>query len=142
MSILSDLASRTDAKIGEGEWVARVVAAGRKETERLPSGLRPAALAALAQLEADKAVVGRIGASAFVAIVSRLALGQEDEARVIFLRDEATFDQRMAAMDAASQATVQEKRRREEAWDSAKQVAQRILSAAGKIAVPLLLAAI
>lgn len=126
----------------DSAWVDKALARGRREAERLDPELRPVAEAGLEVLERRREDVARVGDLAFVSIASRLALGQVDEAHRTFLANQATFDDRMAELDAAMMASEDAARARSEAWERTKDVAIEFLKVAGRVAIPLLLAAL
>jgi hypothetical protein len=141
-SVLDGLAARAGEKIGDGKWVDSVVSSAKKELVKLPSDVQPLASAALDKMAANKDSIAGVSQFGFTAIVSRMALGQDDAARMIYLRDSASVAERLAALDDASADTVKERAARDEAWETTKSVAKEMLMALGKAAIPLLLAAI
>lgn len=123
-------------------WVEKAVASGKKQAGQL-GDLKPIADAALDELLANKDKIARVSGAAFVGIVSHLALGKDEDAKLLYLRSgKASFDELMGALDKASDATRAAKKAHDEAWDEVKSVALSILKMAGQIAIPLLLAAI
>jgi len=145
MSILDTLADKASSKatatLLSGSWVVSAVDAGKKQTGSL-GDLKPVADAALDEMLANKDKLGQVSANAFVAIISRLSLGQTDQARLIYLATDATFEERMAALDTASEATRKGKADSDAAWADFKNVAMSIMKKAGPILIQVLMAAI
>lgn len=128
-------------ELEKGKWVESAVSAAKKQTDSLGEA-KPAVDAALDTMLANKDVLGHVSSTAFVAIVGHLALGQEDQARLLYLAKDASFDEMMAALDQSDAAARKAKADKDAAWAATKKVALEVLVAAGKAALPLLLAAI
>ena len=125
--------------MGNGAWVDSVVSSGRKESNSLPLELRKPANQVLDLFEQRKDELAKIGSSVFLVVISHVACGRITDAEIAWLSTQATFDEQMAALDAASDATRKEKTSRDEAWAKTKQIRQEVLKLLGKAAVPFLL---
>lgn len=141
MALLDNLLEKAKEKVTDPTWVEKAVESGKKQTDKLGAA-KPVADAALDEMLANKDKLSKVSGVTFTAIVSSLALGRVDEAKLLYLRQSASFDELMGALDAASDATRKAQKEREEAWAAVKEVALDILKKAGSAAIPLLLAAI
>lgn len=119
------------------EWL--VAAASSRILPKLPTELQGAAASALKLIEANADVLGGTTAAGFAAIVSHVALGDEDAARLVWLGSVADFDARMAALDDASAATRAAVVASADRWATVKSVALEFLKAFGTAGLPLLL---
>jgi hypothetical protein len=143
-TLLQDLVSKASDKVGTnlGKWTDAALARRDATISALPAETQPIANA-VADLIADKKdVIVGTSREGIVALTSRLALGQVDEAKLIWLRDSASFDERVAARDAASAANRDRVKRDEESWQATKDFGLAVLKAAGQAAIPVLLALI
>lgn len=140
--IIDGLVASAEGRAPEvvASWVEKAVEAGASQIAKLPDYMQPLARAALDKLEANKGALGTMSQTAFVSVVSKIALGQGDEAQRMYLSTVATFGERMAALDAASVATRAEKDGRVETWKTIKSVSEDILLGLGKAALPFLIA--
>lgn len=134
-------ASAAAAGLQNGGWVNTLVDSAKNQTSCL-GAYQPAVNDALSAISDNKSLVGRISAQAFVAIVSHLALNQDDQAKLVFLATSATFSQRMAVLDADDAAAAKAKEDSDKVWASIKTLALDLLEAAGKAAIPILLLAL
>jgi hypothetical protein len=146
MSILDTLADKASSKatatLLSGSWVVSAVDAGKKQTGGLDTLTATFANVALDEMLANKDKLGQVSANTFVAIISRLSLGQTDQARLIYLATDATFEERMAALDTASEATRKGKADSDAAWADFKNVVMSIMKKVGPILIQVLMAAI
>jgi hypothetical protein len=113
MSFMSKLAEKglvgadkALAKHGD-KWVDKAVEAGREKVAELAEdSLEPAGVAAANQgfdwVEANKPRIARLGHDALTAVAGLVASGDKKAARLIWLRDEAGWDELDAAADEAS----------------------------------------
>lgn len=141
-SLLERLAERAGEKIADPRWVERAVESGRRELGELPAETRVPAEAALEVLERRKADLAHVSQAGFIAIATRLALQQDDEAHVEWLLHDAALVERIDARLAAAGAVIGEKDARREAWARIRSVALEVLRVAGQVAIAILLAAL
>lgn len=146
-SILAALAIQAVPKLAPAvgarveAWTKMLVdAAERDLISKLPASTQGLAYAALEVVRQNESVIADTTAKGFVAIVTHLALGKDDQAREVWLQTAAPFDDLMKALDEDSGATRSERQARELRWGSIKSVAEDFLIAGGKAAIPLLLA--
>lgn len=78
----------------------------------------------------------------FAAVTCRIAMGHYDDAKALWLREHATFAQRMAERDAASQATRDEAMATADAFEQLAQVSREVVRVGGQVAIPLLFSVI
>lgn len=97
---------------------------------------------ALDAVEARKSALASLGKARALAVLVQLGAGREDEARLLYLATAATFEERLAASEASTVATLAATRAREEAWDEVKQLAKEVGAIALKTLIPILLAAL
>ena len=124
-----------------GNWVAPLVAVAKTQTTGLGDA-QPVVNAVLDTMVGEQDNLVSISAEAFVAIVSHLALNQEDQAKLIFLATAASFEERMAVLDADDAVAAKAKADNDKMWAAIRSVALDLLEAAGKAAIPLLLTAL
>jgi hypothetical protein len=139
--LLDKFVSKGAAKLAEGEWVQK--GAERLMTDvspKLPTELRPVATAVAGRLVNSKSALGTVSAHVFTSIVAYFGLGLEEEARLLFLREAATHDQRQDALRAATDVAARSAVVVAEAWVEVKRAALDVLVLAGRQAIPLLLA--
>lgn len=141
MALIDKLLDRAADEVKDPRWVERAVRQGKNQSAAL-GDFKPVADAALDELLVHKDAVAEVSGATFVGIVSYLALGKDNEAKMLYLRTDASFGELMGALDQASETTRAEKKAREESWQKVKAVGQKILKKAGQAAIPLLLAAI
>jgi len=139
-TIAQDAINGVQAKAGT--WIPAAIAQGSKAVRGSPDVVKLPALAALQVIGDNQEVLSTTGGNTFALLVSHMALGQERLAELAWLRDTATFDERMASLDAAHQSEVTGVAQQAAQWAEVKRVALAVLETAGKIAIPLLLAAI
>jgi hypothetical protein len=133
------LAARAEKQADK--WVDQGVESLRsKIVPKLPAETAGIAYAVADVLNTDKATLHEITHGGFTAIASYLALGNEDDAYLIFLAERATFEERQNALLGAMRASVGAKVSRDEMWAKVKKLAIEVLQVAGKMAIPLLLA--
>lgn len=144
MSLLDELARNATNAVQAhgGDWVQRAVEAGQHEVADKSDLVRLPSLAALSILGEHREALGTTSGHTFALVVAHLALGKDSSAELLWLRDSATFEERMAALDAAHDAVIHDRSEKAAAWAEVREVALKVLAAAGKAAVPLLLAAI
>lgn len=147
MTILDDLLSNLlDGRVGDFEtpslvepWVDEAIQEGALLVAKLPTALQPFAQTALDRLAANKGVLGTVSQKAFVGLVSKLALGQGEQAARVYLGTAASFDERIETLEKDSEATRQEVADRNAAWEKVKSIGEGVLSDLGHAAVPFLL---
>lgn len=126
-----------------GKWVDKGLDA--LTTRVLPKLGGPAAgIAATVadKLEANKDVANTVTHATFVTFTGYVALGQLDDAKRLWLIEQASFDERQNALLGAIGASVDAAEAREKAWDAMLRLSLDILEVAGQAAVPILLAMI
>lgn len=129
--------------LADPAWVEKLVEKGRAQLYTMPDpSIRGAAADGLDHLMANREEIADLSSRTFVAISARLSLDQVEQARLEWLANRASFEERMAALDVATDASLQRMEDDAEAWARAKKVALEFLHVAGQIAVPLLLAAL
>lgn len=141
-SLLDDLAARAAPLVETqtAKWTSYLVdALTTKLLPQVPSALQGAVAAAVQALKDNEALLAGTTAHGFTALVSHLALGQEDQARMVWLSSSADFDAEMKALDDAFAATRADAEAKAKQWATVKGIALSILEAGGKAAVPLLL---
>jgi hypothetical protein len=129
-------------KLGEGSWVDSALKKGREQViPNLPTGLHGAAGQSFDRIGASKGSIGTVSQATFLKITSYLSLGLEDEARLLYLRERASHDERQAALKKAMGQAYDANLASKQAWDDIKAAALDVLLLMGKAALPLLLAA-
>lgn len=122
-------------------WVGELIDATRaKLLPLLPTEVQGAVIAGLEKLKAAEPLLSDTTSHGFLAIVHHLALGNEDGARLAWLGEGASFRDRMNALDKSSEVTRALAQSRAARWSTVRTVALDFLEAAGKAAVPVLLA--
>lgn len=96
----------------------------------------------LASVEARKGALVRLGKARAFAVLAQLGAGRENEARLLYLETSATLEERLAASEASTVATLAAAREREEAWDEVLTIAREVGALALKALIPVLLAAL
>jgi hypothetical protein len=140
--ILNNLGpGQNTASTPDGNWVKPFVAAAKVQTVDLGYS-QPVVDSVLDTLIVNQATLVTITADAFVAIVSHLALNQEDQAKLVYLATSATFAERMATLDADDAAAAKAKADNDAMWSLIRQIALDLLEAAAKAAIPILIAAL
>jgi hypothetical protein len=135
------LAAQADKRVDK--WVDQGVESLRsKVLPKLPTEAAGVANAVMGVLDGGKDTLHEISHGSFAAITSYIAVGSEDEAYLLFLRERATHEERQNALLGAMRASVDAKAARDEMWAKVKKLALDVLAAAGKAAIPLLLAMI
>lgn len=141
-TLLDALASRAAPAIGmqAARW-ARLLADGLQAelVPKVPAALQGALLAAIQSIRDNEATVDATTQHGFLAIVSHLAAGNEDRARIAWLATAADFRSEMDALDQAYAATRADVKARAEAWATVRRVAVDLVEAGGKALVPVLL---
>lgn len=141
--IISKGVEKGSEKIAEGSWVDSLAARGKAEiVPALPEGMRDSAEKSIAKIAGSKNAIGTVSASAFTQVTSYLALGMEQEARLVYLRERASHDERQSAIKKAMGVAYDASVARAEAWDEVKATALYVLKTMGQAALPLLLAAL
>lgn len=145
-TFLQELAARAarqaSKKAGDPAWIDRILADGRREAEKLGPELRGPAEAALNVLGSRRKELASVAPATFMTVSSQLALGRVDEARRAWLAEQASIEDRLAALDGAMVRAEQSAREREENWERVKQVALDVVIALGKTGLKLLIAAV
>ena len=108
----------------------------------LPPEVQGLVAAAMATVKANEQLISDTTVQGFTALVSHLALGQEDQARQVWLSGGASFDDLMNTLDKDDAATQAGIKARADTWASVKNVALSFLEAAGKAALPILLSVV
>lgn len=137
-------AEKLEPKVGEQvqSWVEKVVVfINGKLVPSLDPRFQGLAAAGAQALDRGKAVIATRSAAVFTEVVNHLALGQKDEARTAWLRDQASFEDILDTMDRNSQVTQARIRREAEEWEAFRLVAQSFLEATGRAAIPILIGA-
>lgn len=144
MSLLADISSKLSNKIRDPDWV-------RKATDNLrdlpgeldlPWDTTDLADQVAARIDEDADLVAETSEAAFLMIVTKLALGQDNAAYHEWLRTQATAAERAAARREAFAGVRAEAIRRRQRWEAMKELGKDVLEIAGKAAVPLLLGAL
>lgn len=105
----------------------------------LPSELQGSASDLIAKLREDAPLIGGATVYGFAAMTSHLALGEEDQARLVWLSTAATIDDEMSELDSAFVATRTDAAAKAQAWNNVRQVALDFLEIAETKALPILL---
>jgi hypothetical protein len=138
---LDNIANRSGETLRAGEWVDSGVARLRVGViPKMPAEMQTGALAAASRISQGKGAIGGLASSHFLAVTGYLGLGMEDEAKLLFLREHATHDQRQDALKAAKDAALKGHADKDAAWAEVKAIALDVLKYAGQAAIPLLLA--
>lgn len=122
-------------------WVQPLVDSAKSQTSGLGDA-QPVVNSVLDTLVDHQDELVTISAQAFVAIVAHVALNQDDQAKLIYLATGASFDERMAVLDSDDANAAKAKADSDKMWETIRTVALDILEAAGKAAIPILLAAL
>jgi|GEM_PF-2899853 len=150
MATLDELAAgalkKTVEEHGE-EWiekgleVARGLIPPKESSSGIVSGASVASHHAIDVLAKHKGDLAHLGGYGLQALLGKLAIGDDQGALMVYLRDEASWDELFAASAAASTETENEKREREAMKAKALEILKEI-GAVAKVALPLVLAAI
>jgi hypothetical protein len=119
-------------------WVDRAVTAGKGEAALLPPEARPSVLAMLDKLSDHRDDIASYGADVYALMLMHLKVGSVDQARLVYLATVASQDERMDAMDKATNAAEGAHVKSDEAWAKAKKIGEDILLAGGEAALPVL----
>lgn len=141
-SLLDSLAAKAAPIVGAqtSKWISMAVDALNTDLMPLvPPELQGALAAAVVQLKANQDLIAGTTVEGFTALVSHLAMGREDQARLTWLSSSADFDADMAALDDAFEATQADVKRKADTWATVKSVALDLVMAGGKALVPVLL---
>ena len=139
---LEDAAGHAVATSG-GRWIDTGVTKLRTEVApRLPSDGATVALAVADKIAANAPLLAGFAHNSVVEMAGYLSLGADDEARVVYLRDQATFDEAQSALVGATDAALQQSADRQAEWQEVKTFLLDLLVTAGKAAIPLLLSMI
>ena len=137
--VATRLAASADGQIDK--WADKgVEALSTRIAPTLPPEAAGVANAVAGVLSSDPDTLHQVSHAGFTALTSALAVGAEDEAYLIFLRETATDDQRQDALLGAMRNSLDAKAERDANWAKTKKLALDVLAAAGKAAIPLLLA--
>lgn len=139
MEILSSKAMKTLSET-DSDWVSSVIGKGRDLAKKLDEVEEFSANTVLDIIEQRKEAIHSLGVGGLISVITNFYFGEEDQARLVFLRNEASFEERRAAQQAAQDATVSEKVKREAAWKEIKEMGEELGEMAIK-AIPILLAA-
>lgn len=139
MSLLDTLASEGNPSEA---WIDAAVKVGRVQIGSLPKQYRDPVGEVIEILESNKPVLSAMSGQAFAAIVSNMSLHRDDKAMFIYLETTATFDERMAALDAVSDDVRKSKEIRDANWIVVKDIGNKIIKILKGIAVPFLLSII
>lgn len=132
-----------DTSLSDPKWVEKAVEKGRVQLYTVADpALRDLAAKGLDHLQARAPELAGVSHRTFVAVTARLSLGQVATARLEFLAERASYEDRMAALDAATDAAQNGMKQRAEDWEKVKDVALEFLKIAGQVALPILLAAL
>ena len=121
-----------------GEWVTKGIAKARKLLHRSATDRqRELGETFLDQIEPHAAELDNVGRELLAAMLARLELGDDEGAKLLWLRTRATFAERLAASSASTGETLAKARRRAELWDDLQRLGTHVL----KVALPLVVAA-
>lgn len=141
MGVLDSTANRAGETLRAGEWVDSGVAKLRLTViPKMAPEYQTGALAAASRISQGKGSIGVLTSSGFLAMTSYLGMGMVDDAKLLFLKEHATHDQRQDALKAAMGAAYKASMDKEAAWAEAKAIALDVLKYAGQAAIPMLLA--
>lgn len=121
-------------------WVDAFIAAATDVVPQLPWGAQAATRSALIIVKAHALTLEKTTAAEFLGTVVKLALGDELAAKLLWLRDHASFEERMAAMDQADDATRKAMEERETEWTTIREVALTLLRSTGPVILSMLIA--
>ncbi len=144
MSLLDKLADKGLDLVDDkgGAWFDKGLskAAALVNGSDLSATEKAGAKTALSVIATRKASLMHLGKGGLVAVLGSLGVGNDEAARVRFLRslETATFDDLMDASTAASAAVIKDAEDREKAWEEVKDMAGTI----ARLAIPFLLAAL
>lgn len=133
------LAERTTA---DPQWVVKAAEVGKEEIATLPPAIQPVVDAMFDKLLSHQDDIIEFGPAVFALMLSHLAAGNVDQARLVYLATVASQDERDDAMDKATDAAMKDQQATDAAWAKAKGIAEDILLTGAKVALPLLLTAI
>lgn len=145
MAWLDDVATSAVGKLEgkAGSWLDNGMAEARRmATEHLPQESIPDALRAIERLEDVKPALAHMTKGSFTTFLVHASMGNITRARLEFLRDAATFEERRAASHAAGARVYKDALDRDAALDQVLQVLKDIGSLALTKVLPCLLAAI
>lgn len=149
MTLLNELAeagatcAKTEIDKRSGKWFDIVTEKAEKVVDGLDGPVKDAAKAALDSLVGHKSDLLHLGGQGLTAFVAFLALGNEKNAKeLLYLANEASLDELLAASDAAADKTVQAKK--DDAAAQAKIVAilKDVGVSAAKSLLPVMLAVV
>lgn len=141
--IAGKLGDKIEAAVADPAWVTKAVENGRAQLHAIADpSLRGAAQDGLDHLASNADELANVSHRTFLAITARLQLGQPEPARLEWLAKRASFAERMAALDAATDAALHRVADDAEAWATVKKLALEFLQIAGQVGLPLLLAAL
>lgn len=142
-SLIDKLIDKGADTIGEGNWLDKLGDQGRKKLiPQLDPGLQGAAGQGIDRLVVSKGAIGTMSRTTFLKVTSYLGMGMEDEARLTYLRERATFDERQAALKKASGVAYDANLASEQAWKETKAAILDVLKILGQAALPIILAAL
>lgn len=135
------LESLTDAVSDRGpQWVEAAVARARVLADEIEGTPQRAAAVVLADtLEAHRTTLAEGTGGLLAVVVSQVALGRIDAAERAWLEEVANVEEILAAEGAACEALESANSARAKTWATWLEIAQQILRAAGRAAVPLIL---
>lgn len=141
MGFLDNAVDKLGAKVADGAWVDSGAKKLRGEVvNKLPTEYQGNANQAVDRIVAGKSALATTSLGTFTKVVGYAGLGLVDEAKLAWLREQATFEDRMAARRASIGISYNADAERAKAWEEVKAVALDVVKYAGPIALQLLLA--
>lgn len=119
------------------DWVDKLAA--KMETTSFQPAVDPFAKAGAAHLVNNKTLISDWTGEALLAAATYVSMGEENEARKLWIRQTASLDDLLDTMDANAMRTQQAIAKREKMWADVKQFLKDFLRIAGPIALQLLL---
>lgn len=139
--MLSDKIEATISAKG-ADLIANLTQKLTKEIIKLPVDLQGLGWAALDTVYQRRETIAKTTASALVAGVAHIALGQQDQARIEWIGSLSDVDELFAELDMASAEAQKAAKDRSDAFDAFEMFAKEFLKAGLQVAVPLLLAVV
>lgn len=142
MNLLDKLLEKAGDQVEKhgAEWVGKAFDAAPQAIEKAPEELKPAIHGIVGALAIHREALSQVAPSTFAVVTSRLALGHEEDAKIVWLRDSAPFAERMAAREQANASTLKTAQDSAALWSAIKDASLDVLKVGGQVAIPLLLA--
>lgn len=143
IKMLTDKASTLIENKGE-QWLEKLDSEAREYlNENVKNGaVRKGAEAELDVLMKHKAVISKLSAEGFAFLVQQVTLGNEEEARLAFIRDQATVDDLIAISNMTADEVIADKKRREAMQAQAVAISKELLQVGLRFALPVLISLI